>query len=186
MEHRKIKKILLSVIAAAVLLGANVRVVYAARVDGEELDGTFTGRQLAESNRCAAAAAEEIARAEPDAPELTRHARLTLKSPDGDTATLIDACLERTGGVQAAWLVTVGGERAGVITDPTALGEAVESILALGAVDGAVAADLTEEVRLSKVYIPEGQADDMMAVAKAIRGLTQVVSHTADGTVRYG
>ena len=106
--------------------------------------------------------------------------------PSGDTAALLDACLTAADGVQAAWAVTVGGERAGIVTDPSALGEAVESILAQGAVDGAVSAELSEEIQLTRVFIPRGQADDLMDVARSIRERTRVVSHTADGTVRYG
>lgn len=180
------KKILLSAAAAALLLCANVRVVFAARVDGQEVSGSFTGRQLAETQRCAAAAAEEIARGQAAEPTLTRQGRLTLRAPSGDTAALLDACLTAADGVQAAWAVTVGGERAGIVTDPSALGEAVESILAQGAVDGAVSAELSEEIQLTRVFIPRGQADDLMDVARSIRERTLVVSHTADGTVRYG
>lgn len=182
----KVKKILLSVTAAAVVLAANVRVVYAARLDGQETEGTYTGRQIDQSLTAASAAAEEIARGEAQTPEVTRHGRITLKAPDGDTSALIEAYLENTGGVCSAWSVTVGGDSAGVITDPTALGEVMETILAQGAVDGAVAADFADDIVLTRVYIPDGQADDMMAVARAIRDKTQVVSHTADGTVRYG
>lgn len=181
-----LRKLLLSFFAAALLLAANLHVAYCISVGGEALPGVFTSAQLETGRRAAGAAAEEIARDEAGVPAYAAQPLLTFGPADGDSTGLARALLNETPGVARAWTVCVNDAPAGLVRDPSALGEVLESIVAEGAVHGAVTAGFTDEISLRGVYVPEGQEDDLMAVARRIRDLTEVVSVTADGTVRVG
>lgn len=181
------RKSLIAVLAAALLLAANFHVVYAVSVAGEELPGTFSAGQLAAGETAARAAAEEIVRTwDGVSPGYSKRPSLSLSPADGDPAALARALLQDTRGVDIAWQVNVGGSDAGNVGDPTALGEVLETILADGAVDEAVSAEFTDKITLRRVFVPEGREYDLMAVGRAVRGMTAVMSVTADGTVRYG
>lgn len=177
-----VRKILAGALALALLLAANVRVVYAVAADGEAQDGLYRASDVRLAREEAARAAEEIARGDAAPPEVTRRVRLTLRAPDGDPAALTEACLARTGGVDAAWAVTVDGVPAGVVADPSALGEVLEVLLAEGASREAVTARFSKSIVLRRVFVPAGEEDDLMAVSRLVRDLTEVVSVTADGT----
>lgn len=181
-----LRKLLLSLFAAALLLAANLRVAYCVSVGEETLPGVFTAAQLETGRAAAAAAAEEIARGEAGLPAAAAVPVLTLGPGDGDETGLACALLDETAGVSRGWTVLVNDAPAGLVGDPTALGEVLEAIVAEGAVYGAVTAGFSDEIALRGVYIPEGQEDDLMAVARAIRDMTEVVSVTADGVVRVG
>jgi hypothetical protein len=179
-------KVLLSVFSAALLLTANLRVVYSVSVGGEELPGIYSAAQLDSAEEAARAAAEEISRSTSVAAECKRSAKITLSSPDGDTIELSRALLSSTDGVDSAWSVIVGGSDVGVVSDPSALDEVLDTILAEGAIPEAVTADFTEEITLRRTFVPEGRDYDLMALARSVRGATEVMSVTSDGTVRYG
>lgn len=172
--------------SAALLLAANLRIVYHVSVAGEALPGSFSAGMLESCENAARAAAEEIARTGGDAAEYEKSAVITLAPPDGNALELTYALLENSGGVGTAWAVRVGEIDMGNVNDPSALGEVLESILAGGAVQGAVAAELTEKIDLRRVFVPEGSDYDLMAMARRVRGATEVMSVTSDGTVRYG
>lgn len=173
-------------LAMGLLLMANLRLCYTVGVGGDSAEGVFTPAQLRDSRRCALAAQEEVARCDEAAPAVCSVPRLTLRAPDGDTQLLTRHILERSDGVKRCWRVYVDGGDAGLCTDPTALGEVIEVIIARGAVEEAVSASLTGEVEVKPVFVPEEAEADLMTVAANIRGVTQVMSVTAEGLVRYG
>lgn len=182
-----IGKFILAVFSAALLLAANLRIVYAVSVSGEALPGTFSAAQLEAGATAAGAAAEEIIRdGGGDISGYAKRPKMTLSPPDGVTSELASALLRNTDGVATAWKVSVGGSEVGNVNDPTALGEVLEAILAEGAVQEAVAAGFANEITLRSVFVPEGSHYDLMALARALRGVTEVMSVTSDGTVRYG
>jgi hypothetical protein len=182
-----ISKSIAAVLAAAVLLAANLRIVYTVSVTGEQLPSTFSAVQLEAGEAAARAAAEEIVQTGEDtAADYDRRPSLALSPPDGDPVTLARALIQNTTGVDTAWQVYVGGSNAGIVGDPTALGEVLEAILASGASDEAVSAEFADAITLRRVFVPEGREYDLMAVARAVRSMTAVMSVTADGTVRYG
>ncbi len=179
------KKIFLSVFALALLLAANLRVVYGVSVGGKALDGSYSAGQLDAGGAAAAAAANEITRGEAGRPDMETRARLTLRTADGDTTELSKALLGSVDGVEQAWDVTVDGNRAGLCSDPSALGEAMETILANRSVPQAIAVEFKEEVSLRPVFTYSGAADDLMQVSRNLGAMTEVVSVTAGGTVIY-
>ncbi|MEG1633130.1 MAG: hypothetical protein RR314_03660 [Oscillospiraceae bacterium] len=179
-------KILLSVFAVAALLLANVRLVYSVRAEGEALPGTYTRAQLCRAESFAIAAAEELSLSDEAPAKLDTRARVSFSPADGDTEALAAAYLESAPGIGVAWEVEVGGKSAGIVSDPSALGEVLEVMLADGAAREAVTVDFTEDITMHRVFVPEGRGDDMMEVARLIRGMTEVMSVTGDGTVRYG
>jgi len=182
----KAGKAALAILSAALLLAANFHVVYHVSVAGEEIPGSFSASTLESCDAAARAAAEEIARTEGCAADYEKRGLVTLAPPDGDELALTYALLENAAGVGTAWAVSVGGADLGNVNDPSALGEVLESILASGAVPGAVGAEFTEKIDLRRVFVPEGSDYDLMETARAVRGAVEVLSVTADGTVRYG
>ncbi|NCB50354.1 MAG: hypothetical protein EOM54_00540 [Clostridia bacterium] len=182
-------KTILALLSVALLLAANLRVVYHVSVAGEEVPGSFSADMLESCENAARAAAEEITMTGGETSGCEgydKSALITLSAPDGDGPALTRSLLENAGGVETAWAVSVGGTGLGNVNDPSALGEVMESILADGAVHGAVAAEFTEKIDLRRVFVPEGSEYDLMAMARAIRGATEVMSVTSDGTIRYG
>ena len=179
-------KFMLLPLALALLAAANLRVVYEVEAAAETAPGTYTAYEFRRGVLSSLAAAEEVAHGRPEAPELTVSPRLTFSKADGDALELCRWALDRTAGVKPAWRVAVGGEDAGLCSDPTALGEVMEVIIASGAVNEAVSATLTKDVELRRVYVPTEADTDLMALSAKMRGLTEVMSITADGTVRYG
>ena len=182
----KAGKTILAFLSAALLLSANVRVVYHVSVAGETLPGSFSAGMLERCETAARAAAAEITQTDGTAAEYAKRAAITLASPDGDVNALTCALLENAGGVGTAWAVRVGEADMGNVNDPSAFGEVLESILAENAVPGAVGAEFTENINLRRVFVPEESDYDLMAMARAVRGATEVMSVTSDGTVRYG
>ncbi len=180
-----IGRISLAILSVALLLTANLHVVYSVSVAGSELPGRYSAAQIQAGESAARAAAEEISRYSGECAGYEKYATVRFSPPDGDALSLALALLENSSGVDVAWRVSVDGEDLGKTTDPTALGEVLESILADRAVHDAVSAEFADTIALRRVFVPEGWEYDLMALSRALRDTTQVISITSDGTVRY-
>lgn len=181
-----IRKIILSALALSLMTAANVRTAYIVTVEGNTLEGCYTEAQLKDALFAAERAAEEICRAESSPPEYEIKRVPALRGSDGDVKALGSALIAATEGVDAVWEVTVAGERIGLCNDPSALGEVMEVLLYNGAVREAVSVSFTEEIALRRVYVEEGREYDIMELSAALNSATEVMSVTANGTVRYG
>lgn len=179
-------KLLYIPLALLILFCANLRPVCRVSVDGAGPIGSFSPSSLRLGMVSAMAAAEEIARQDAALPAVTSDPALSLRAPEGDGLALCRAVLERTEGVGVAWRVYVGGLDAGLCSDPSALGEVIDSIVARGAVEEAVTACLTEDVELKRYYVPSGADTDLMALSARLQDMTEVMSVTSGGVVRYG
>lgn len=181
-----IKKLTLGAIAVALMLCANLRLSYSVELDGSALEGRWTALGIFSAARAANAAASEVSRESTCLPEYGRTLRVGLAAADGDALELTFLLLGQADGVQEAYRVDVGGVSAGVTSDPSALGEVLETILASGSSPEAVTVDFAQSVELSRVFIPDGRYTDLMELSGNIRALTPVVSTLADGRVVYG
>lgn len=168
------KKAALAALSLLCLCAAYLRPVYSVSLPGTELNGTWSAREIAEAERLAGAAAEELTGSAANTPEPETRARLSLAPAEGGTLELAEALLAASDGVELAWEVSVDGVDIGRVSDTSALGEAVLDYIAEGAPPGCVSASLTSDVSMREVFVPEGGCDDTMDVTARLRELTRV------------
>ena len=178
-EARRQRLILLG--ALLLLLGANLRPVYAVSVAGQTLPGLYGRRQ---TERCVALAretAEELLESAEAVPEPRLRLRLSFSRAEGDEAALTDALLRSTEGVAVSEEVRVNGRRLGTVPDGEALRRALDLSIRGQMPLAAVSGSISGQMELRRVYTRAGKDTNMKDMILLITGVAPVVYVDADG-----
>lgn len=149
------KKIFLILFAAGLLACANMRVSWRVSVEGGELPGTFSGRELRRCGIVSSAAVDEIARGTSQPAGCTALPVLSLRGADGDPGELSDALITSAPGVARGCEIYSCGNFCGIVEDPAEFQNE---------------AGLLSFVAYRPVYTFYGRASDCAAVYRAVCG----------------
>ena len=116
-----IKRYWPAALALLLLFAVHLHPAYALRVEGERLDGLYSGAQIRQAREAALEAAEEILDGKAALPALRTSFRLRIRRPDGETAALTDALLRATDAVSSADAVWINGSALGCVEDGKSL-----------------------------------------------------------------
>lgn len=113
-----LKRILLCVFAVVQFMCANLSYGYRVSVDGKELPGTFSRKELRRAGIVSCAAVDEIARGNSVPSECGTVPVFGLRLPEGNAKMLCDILVTSAPGVARYCEIYVGDQRCGIVSDP--------------------------------------------------------------------
>ena len=82
-----------------------------------------------------------------------------------DNSAIEQFLLERSEGVEKLWVVKLGDEVVGWVSDPSVIGELIIDMVAEGKRTGALPSGFANVPTVTRCFAPEGMADDPMIVS---------------------
>lgn len=158
------KRGILCIISALLLMGLMFRVGDQVEIGGEVLPGVYDPAVVRQSAADAKRAAEEICRDEESPPFRVLPVLCARYTPIDGTA-LTRAMLEAYDGVTALYAVYAGDDRIGTVDDPGLVGTVYDERMAAQAMTGARP---NLPVTLRRVYTTPDAVTDAMALSRAL------------------
>lgn len=165
------KRGLLCILSALLVMGTLFRVGYQVEVRGEVLPGVYAPEDARQSAADARRAAEEICREAEDAPFRLLPVLCARYTP-ADRASLTRTMLGAYDGVEAMYAVYAGGDCIGITEDPGLPGTIYDERLAAPAMAGA---RLSLPLTMKKVFTYPGAESDGMELSRALGEAADVV-----------
>lgn len=160
------KRGILCVFSALLLMAALFRLGYQVEVDGEVLPGVYDPKTAKKSARLAVRAAEEICREPEEAPFRLRPVLCARYTGEED---LTRAMLEAYDGVSELYAVYAGGTRIGTTEDPGLPGTVYEERMASRTMTGARPSG---PLTLERVYTYPESVTGVMEMSQAMSIIT--------------
>ena len=174
-------KILLMALALGLMLSSHLRPVYRITVEGEALPGRYSLGQAQAGEAQAREIAEEILGSTDTLCCPEKRLCLTLRRADGEAATLTEALLERTEGIQTAAEVRVNGIRLGNVEDGEALERALQRSIRGQMPLKAVSGGISGRLELRPVYTGVGSCTPYSDMVLLITGVAPVIYLDPEG-----
>lgn len=174
-------KILLMALALGLMLSSHLRPVYRITVEGETLPGRYSLGQAQAGEAQAREIAEEILGSTDTLCRPEKRLCLTLRRADGEAATLTEALLERTEGIQTAAEVRVNGIRLGNVEDGEALERALQRSIRGQMPLKAVSGGISGRLELRPVYTRVGSCTPYSDMVLLITGVALVIYLDPEG-----
>lgn len=169
------KKGILLLLAAALVVGANMDVCCTVAVNGQELDGLYSPFAADKSLEAAAAAAEELLAAPAVLPKMSKHYRLSLRPAQGDARDISDAALRSVYGVRLADGVFVNGVYMGSVEDGDELFLHLREFILNQMPNAAVFGNISGKATVRKIYGRASRMTDYDDMVLLITGMAPVI-----------
>lgn len=154
---------------------ANLNLYYRITVDGNTLEGLYSGAAVDRCEALAMSTAEEILEGRAQAPSLRRTRQFSFRAPNGDEAVLTDAILRAISGVAVVDSVSVNGVQLGTVEDGRLLFDKLRASIRGQMPNAAVVGNLSGELQIQTVYSRSGQETNYDDMILLITGMAPVI-----------
>lgn len=173
------KRVAAAVALLLAILG-NIRFGCRVEVNGRQLDGVYSYRQVSECMECAGELADELLSSEAVIPSPALRCRLCLSVPHGDETALREALLLSCEGVQRLWSVSAKGVKLGYVEDGNLLRARLEAHIEAVRPSGSLYGAYSGDIGIKQVFTAGMSVTEQDDMVKLICGAAPIMYYTGE------
>lgn len=162
-------------LATLLLLLSAANIQCRVKINGREVYGCFSPKQLDSCYLTAALAAEEILEGPVSMPEMKRSYRLSFKEPEGSSLLVTDTLLRAVSGIDVVEAVFVNGEQIGAVKSGTELYNRLRSFIRNQMPTTAVSGTISGRLSIQRLYSRQGQETNYRDMVLLVSGMAPVI-----------
>ncbi len=169
------KKILLCTLSLLLLLIGNLRLGCTLSINGTELQGIYSSKDVRKAEQTALAAAEELVPGYALLPEISKRWSLSVIPPKGGRLFATDAILSSCPGVKKGNGVYVNGILLGTVSDGDILREKTRDYILNQMPNAAVFGSISGDLEIKTVYTRKNHDTNYEDMLLLISGMAPVI-----------
>ena len=169
------KKILLCALSLLLLLVGNLRLACRLSINGTELDGIYSPKDIRKAEQTALLVADELVSGYALLPEISKKWSLSLAQPKGGRVLATDAILSSCPGVKKGDGVYVNGVLLGTVADGDILREKTRDYILNQMPNAAVFGSISGDLEIKTVYTRKNHDTNYEDMLLLISGMAPVI-----------
>ena len=169
------KKILLCALSLCLILAGNLRPACKISINGTELDGLYSPKDIRKAEQTALAVADELVAGYALLPEISKNWSLSFVSPKGGRLTATDVIISSCPGIKKGNGVYVNGVLLGTVTDGKLLKEKTRNYILNQMPNAAVFGAISGDLEIKTVYTRKNHDTNYEDMLLLISGMAPVI-----------